>query len=286
MNKIGIVILNYLNWKDTIECVESLKTQTSDSYEIVVVDNGSNNESYLKLVEKYKGESNINIINTGKNLGYARGNNVGINYLIEKFEIYNILVVNNDTIFSDNSMIEYLSVINFDKNIGAIGPKIIGNDNKNQNPVKIKNNRIQILKSILLTTIQLAGLEKLIRKNQKQYQTMNSEELEHKSKNFILHGSAIFLTQNYLKLAHGFYPETFLYFEENILDLIMKKFNLTMIYDDQIHIYHKEDQSSALSFGNDKRIFNKYAFQSELIALKLSFYSPKKIINKINKFVY
>ncbi|MFT9191410.1 MAG: glycosyltransferase, partial [Liquorilactobacillus sp.] len=43
IKKMGIILLNYLNYEDTIECLNSLKAQTVKNISIVIVDNGSNN---------------------------------------------------------------------------------------------------------------------------------------------------------------------------------------------------------------------------------------------------
>ena len=49
MNTIGIVVLNYNGWEDTIECVESLSNQSAENYQIIIVDNNSENDSYEKI---------------------------------------------------------------------------------------------------------------------------------------------------------------------------------------------------------------------------------------------
>ena len=59
MEKVAIVILNYLNYKDTIECIESIKNQTYGNLETIVVENGSTNESWKLIEDKYKGIEKI-----------------------------------------------------------------------------------------------------------------------------------------------------------------------------------------------------------------------------------
>ncbi|KMQ38099.1 hypothetical protein AAX21_06810 [Oenococcus oeni] len=55
------------------------------------------------------------------------------------------------------------------------------------------------------------------------------------------------MTENYLKWSRGFYPKTFLYFEENILKIIFDKTSLKMTFAPISGVYHKEDQSSKLA---------------------------------------
>ena len=81
MTKVGVVVLNFINYEETIQCVESIIIQKNVDLDIVVVDNGSPNESYKNLVLKYSENELVNILKNNSNLGYARGNNVGINFL-------------------------------------------------------------------------------------------------------------------------------------------------------------------------------------------------------------
>lgn len=295
VKKIGIVILNYLNYSDTIECVDSLKKQTNQNFEIVIVDNYSKNESFKVLSELYKKEKKIHVLKTETNLGYAKGNNAGIRFCKEKLGIFNVLIVNNDVIFYEEDYIDYFLKTPFDKNIGAIGTKIIGSDGKNQNPVYTPITTKRVLKDAIYFTLEKWDILKfytflktafnksILNNQEKSVAVEDEDEDEKKEGKYILHGSAIFLTDNYLNQMEGFYPKTFLYYEENILAIIMEKLDLKMIYTDNAEIYHKEDQSSALSFGNDSKIFRTYLVDSMWIAVKVKFSSIKRIKETINR---
>lgn len=147
--KIGIVILNYIVYEDVFECIDSIMEQSFKDYEIVIVDNDSPNESFYYLKEKYKNRTNINVIKTDGNIGFARGNNEGIRYLKNK-KIFNILVINADTFIKDAKYLEKLVNIPIDNNCAFIGTSIIGKDLDNQNPYvvmgedfsKIKNKKV------------------------------------------------------------------------------------------------------------------------------------------------
>lgn len=290
LNKIGIVILNYLNYTDTIECIESLETQTNQNFEVVIVDNASHNESFSVLDKLYKNKKRIHMIRTDKNLGYAKGNNVGIQYCKNELQINNILIVNSDVIFTESNYTDYFINLKTPSNIGAIGTKIIGSDGLNQNPVYTPITSKRVLKDAAYFSLDDIGiikyyttLKKLVTKKQ------DNSKFEEKTfpvhgKKYILHGSAIFLTEHYLKRMDGFYPETFLYYEENILGIIMEKMNLLMLYTDETEIYHKEDQSSALSFGNNSsKMFKRYLAQSIRIAVKVKLSNINQIQQTVNR---
>lgn len=259
---IGIVVLNYLNYTDTIECVDSLLQQSFKNIKIIIVDNNSYNDSFDLLKKKYGKIKHIKLIKSNKNIGFSKGNNIGIKQLKSE-GIDNVLVLNNDTYIKDEYFLEKLSKINFLDNVGAIGPSIIGSDGKKQNPVYINANLKHSLKVITAILLSKIGIDyKKMKKNKEVNQDGNGS-------NFILHGSAIFLTKNYLKFYDGFYSETFLYFEEEILSIIMKKENLNMLYCEDLVVYHKEDQSSLMSFNNINEIKQHYVLKSVLKSLKV-----------------
>ena len=128
MEKIVIILLNYNNYKDTIECINSIKQNTSENnfiYEIVVVDNKSTNESLLEL-KKIEG---ITLIQASKNAGFSSGNNIGIKYAIENKSEY-ILLLNNDTIITENSINKMYLELKKHHDIGIMSSRIMYWENK------------------------------------------------------------------------------------------------------------------------------------------------------------
>jgi GT2 family glycosyltransferase len=91
--KAAIVVLNWNGWRDTIECLKSLAVLEYPNYFVIVVDNGSTDDSVRQISRAFPG---IEILQTGKNLGYSGGNNTGIRYALDKGADY-IWVLNNDT---------------------------------------------------------------------------------------------------------------------------------------------------------------------------------------------
>jgi len=97
--KTSIIILNY-NTKDiTLNCIKSiLKNTRNVNYEIVLIDNASRDGSVKMLSEFSSKHKNIKFIKNKKNLGFAKGNNVGI----KKAKGEYILLLNSDTIIDSN----------------------------------------------------------------------------------------------------------------------------------------------------------------------------------------
>jgi len=95
-----IILLNYNNWQDTFECIQSLQKSKVKGSNILVIDNCSTDDSIDKLNSE---TPDVKIILAERNLGFTGGNNFGIKYALENKYEYAI-VLNNDTIIeSENS---------------------------------------------------------------------------------------------------------------------------------------------------------------------------------------
>src|SRR4030042_5210130 len=57
--KVSIIILNWNGWRDTIECLESLYRITYLNYDVIIIDNGSTDESIKKIKEYAQGKIKV-----------------------------------------------------------------------------------------------------------------------------------------------------------------------------------------------------------------------------------
>lgn len=131
--RIGFVILNYKTYQMTIDLVNRIKERIKNlSYEIIVVDNGSPNESAEIL--KDAASDFIFIANT-RNAGYAAGNNIGIKYAVNHDNEY-VLVMNNDIdIPSEDVIHKMIKLMESNKAIAAVSPKIVDGKGKHDPPI-------------------------------------------------------------------------------------------------------------------------------------------------------
>lgn len=269
MNKVGIVILNYLNYKDTIECVESIFNMKYDIAGIVIVDNHSENESYNVLKKLYKNRLNVSVIQSNRNYGFAKGNNIGIKVVRQKYKAEFVFAVNNDVIFVKEDYFKIL-MDKYHTNVGIIGSEIHIKGNNIQNIysvyIGLKEN-IVMLQSDYLEYKKFARLEQMF------------PNIKLKNRKAVLHGCALLFTPDFFKYYHGFYDRTFLYNEETILYLMCQKYGLQQAYVADTYLYHKEDQSSKMSFQNSNSIMSKYCFQSRKYVIWWI------IKNKLNRFI-
>ena len=113
---IVFVILHYKTDRDTIECVESIRSKIDTAgYRIVIVDNASANGSYEALQKEYSGADDIALISNSENLGFARGLNVGIDYARKHFDPDFIALINNDTQLISKNITETINQKEFCK---------------------------------------------------------------------------------------------------------------------------------------------------------------------------
>ncbi|NJD60303.1 MAG: glycosyltransferase family 2 protein, partial [Anaerolineae bacterium] len=118
--KVGIIILNWNNWPDTIQCIEALRICSYPNKEIWILDNGSQDESINKL-EKIE---NIHLLLLDKNYGFAAANNVGIRAALEQACDY-ILLLNNDTELPRDFIQPLLEPFQDDPQASVCSPKIL-----------------------------------------------------------------------------------------------------------------------------------------------------------------
>jgi len=132
--KVYIVVLNWNGWQDTIECLESVLKTNYSNYQVIVVDNGSTDES----VEKIKAwvlnqKSPIKLLETKANLGYAGGNNTALRYAMEQGDFAYAWILNNDVVVHPDALMHMVCRMRKDPKIGICGSVILDYNN----PVKI-----------------------------------------------------------------------------------------------------------------------------------------------------
>lgn len=108
--------MNWNGWRDTIECLEALKQCSYPSLDVIVVDNGSSDDSVAKIRLANPG---VLVIETGSNLGFAGGNNVGIRHALAHGAEY-VWLLNNDTKPAPDALPALIAKAQTDRRIGAV----------------------------------------------------------------------------------------------------------------------------------------------------------------------
>lgn len=276
------IILHYKTIEETQKSVKSiLDNLGTNTYRIIVVDNGSNDNSFKKLVNKYKDNSKIIIIQTDSNLGFAKGNNYGISYAKNNFSPQFYIVMNSDIYLNTKNFGVKINEIYNETNFSVLGPQIILNDgDMDSNPMRdklITKNEINALLfkkyvNLIITVLRLDNfkkkiqeiIKKIIKKEKKEY-TGSSALIS--ADNVQLHGSCLIFSDQYIEKYSGFYPHTFLFFEEYFLFENIIKNNLTSLYDTRIKVIHDEDSSINKTHKTDYKK-EKFVYYNEIKSLK------------------
>ncbi len=149
---ISIIIINYNTFEMTCKCIESLyKYNDGFSYEIILVDNASVECDANLFLEKFP---SIHLIISKENLGFAGGNNLGIQSATGAY----ILLLNSDTELIENSILLCLNYMKANKKIGVLSPKLIFPDGTHQAVA-------QRFPSVKYQFMELFRLQKLFSKN-------------------------------------------------------------------------------------------------------------------------
>ena len=114
------VVLNWNGRDDTLTCLESLKRLDWPCHETIVVDNGSSDGSAGAIRSAHP---EVTLIATGRNLGFAEGNNVGLRAALEAGADY-VLLLNNDTVIAADALRRMVPEAERRRDAGALCPLI------------------------------------------------------------------------------------------------------------------------------------------------------------------
>lgn len=262
------IILHYLTLADTLEAVASIKQYEKES-QIVIVDNASGNGTFEKLKEIYKDENCVDVISALSNVGFAKGNNLGIMYAREHYSPDFICLINNDILLieeiSSKIKQEYVR-----SHFSVLGPMIYtANGRCNDNPgrsqpmgkeeLRVLINYLDMM--IFASKIHMGslfeslynGLREIRRKFRGKKTDNGHKTYLVREENVQLHGCFLVLSKRFFEHFDGLYSGTFLYMEEDILFWQLRQKNLTSVYLPDIHVFHKEDSASRVVWSSDRK---------------------------------
>lgn len=119
-DRVFTVVLNWNGWRDTAACISSLAQMRYANNQVIVVDNGSGDDSACRLRHEFP---SLQLIETGRNLGFAAGCNVGIQRAIEQRADF-VWLLNNDTIADPEALESLVNKAQQDRRIAAVGSAI------------------------------------------------------------------------------------------------------------------------------------------------------------------
>lgn len=233
---IGIIILNYINWGETIKCIQSIfDSKLSSLYHIYVIDNASPKEP-CDRVEAILSGSKITFIKNKVNNGYSAGNNIGIKAALnDQCEV--ILIANSDIIFGFNSIEVMVKYLNENPNVGIVGPKIL-------NPDKSENNSNICIKTGMKEKYLVRTFLSKFHKDLKiKYYGLN-KDFSKPTEVYSVSGCCFMMSRKCALNITPFDENTFLFEEELILGIQMEQKGYVTIYYPQSAVIHAQGQST------------------------------------------
>lgn len=221
MVNVSIVILNWNTSGDTIECLESIRKQRYKDYEVVLVDNGSE-EQYFKKLKSYvlKFKKRIRLFRLKKNIGFTGGSEYGL----EKSRGNYILFLNNDTLVDKNFIIELLKPFKNYENVGATVPKLLFYKDGNTKKLQHGGSRLTYY-----GMVKDEGIGKT-----------DSRKFSKEKEDGCITGACFMISRKVFdKLDEGFCRFYFTYFEEVDLSWRMRSSGFKIIYAPKSVVYHK-----------------------------------------------
>lgn len=223
--KVCVLVLNYNGTADTDECIASLEDLNYPKYQVLLIDNGSRDESWRQILQKYPKTA---VLENGKNLGYAGGNNAGICWALEHgYE--DVFILNNDTTVDPQALevLERFSQTNPTATI--LAPKVLSYEHP------------QVIHS-LGTTLDWFRL----RPKTAFYGFSEKKGWIQPHDRLIVPGSALLLKNKLLKEVGLFDEKYFLIHEDADLCLRNLKAGFRNVVLPEARIYHKESRSLSL----------------------------------------
>lgn len=218
--RVFILVLNWNSPQDTVECVESLLSITYPVYDILIIDNGSTDDSDFLLRTKYP---KVRFIQTGSNLGYAGGNNVGIKYALDEGAEY-IWILNNDTIVQQDALSQMIKTTMSDDAIGMVGSKIFYYSDPNLIWCVGGGN----------FDLEHGGITSLVGCMQK-----DSGQFKHLKDIDYVAGTSLLCSKKLIEKIGMIPEEYFLYFEETAWNIAARKAGLRTVVAEQSVVWHK-----------------------------------------------
>lgn len=117
---VGIVIVNWNGWKDTLRCIDSLSRLNHARWKAIVVDNASSDESLEKLRPL---RDSIDLIESPTNTGWAGGNNIGIRHAFALGCDY-VWLLNNDAVAAPDALTQMIHVARSSTDVAFVGSLI------------------------------------------------------------------------------------------------------------------------------------------------------------------
>ena len=251
--EVSVITINYNGLEDTCALIETIPF--NENMEVIVVDNASNNQEADIIAKRYP---LVKVIKSERNLGFAGGNNLGIQAALGKY----LFLVNNDTVFKDFNVQALIDRMESSPEIGIVCPKI--RFAWGRNPIQFTG---------------YTPLSKVTVRNR----AIGFGEDDHGQYDAALltpyaHGAAMLIRRDAIEKV-GLMPECFfLYYEELDWSMMFTRAGYQIWYEPKCTIYHKESQST----GQNSPLRTYYLTRNRLLLVRRN---PREF-NRLLAYIY
>lgn len=280
MNKFSVIIVNYKSDELTVSYVlDELPKVSSDSYSVVVVNNAATDDSNNFLSEKLSApvvdsddfkdiRSQVVIISSPDNLGFAKGNNLGASYAIEYYQPQYILFSNTDIKIETLNIVDLLILkIDQKEDIGMVGPNCKDIEGVSQSPLPYTS----FFKRYFSTIYSVLVYGK---KRHTDYYKSSYPQIANEGIHYKISGCFFIVKTKEFVNCGMMDPYTFLYCEEEILTERMKLINKHPYYVPQYSLVHEESKTIG-------KFNSEYKKRQLALDSKLYYYGKYKKINPL-----
>ncbi len=254
--KVSIIILNYKQKELTVNCLKSVLSQDYKDFEIILVDNASQDGSVELFKKEFGPDKKIKIVESKENTGYTGGNNLGYKYANGKY----VAVLNNDTIVDKKWLVELIAGLESGENV-AMSTSVVINVPSLDNLSPYKK---QVEQRKMWTTTLLEYPAVLDKK-------------ERFAKTFAVHGGSFIFKRKIVK--NLFDPDYFIYAEETKLSWLTRIRGFEIVQCRNSIFYHLTNVVKKSS-GKINKHFTFLGERNRILNY-FTFYSPQNIIRAL-----
>jgi len=258
--EISIITINYNGVKDTCELIDTLPLE-DQSIEVIVVDNASKEDEATIIEQRYP---QVKIVRSKENLGFAGGNNLGIQVARGKylFFINNDVVLHTSYIIHQTSFRSLIDRLESSGKVGMVCPKI--RFTWGDNPIQFAG--YTPLSKITMRNHAIGCGES----DHGQYETAHPTPYAH--------GAAMMVKREAIEKA-GLMPECyFLYYEELDWSMMIRRAGYDIWYEPAMTVYHKESQTT----GQESPLRTYYITRNRLLFVKRN----NKTVSRYLSYLY
>ena len=271
--KVAVIIVNYNDAEDTKKYVKTI-SEYKILDRIVVVDNLSTTAGTFDSLKKLE-NSKVKVISSDKNGGYDYGNNFGVKYLQSINEKYDFIIISNPDIeITENAIKHCLEVIEKDKKIGVIAPRMFDKENKpiRRSAWKMRTFALDVIHSTRLLEMVFY---KILRNGEYNSEDYKKEKLEVEA----ISGAFFIIRSNVLEEINLLDENVFLFYEEDILAKKLKEKGYKTISLNSEKFIHFESQTIGKTYSYFKK-------KKELYKSKIYYHKTYNKMNFIEHLIF